>query len=222
MTVHEIRNVSFHGIGEPGEEREPGEHDYWVARDAFLAFLDECAGRPDLRLSFDDGNASDLLIGLPALVERGLTADFFPIAERLGTPGNLDEDGLRELVAAGMTVGTHGAGHRKWTSVSDQELTEELETARAAISEASGRPVEKAACPFGDYDRRVLRRLRALNYRTVFTSDRRPARTDQWLQARYSVRADDSLETFRASVFAPRGVGRRVRDSAVATVKTWR
>ena len=223
MAAHEIiRNVSFHGIGTPGPEREPGEHDYWVRRDLFLRVLDECGGQADVRLSFDDGNASDAEIALPALVERGLTADFFPVAGRLGTPGNLDTAGVRELVAAGMGVGTHGSLHRRWTEVSPRELAEELEVARTTIAEAAGRTVEYAACPFGAYDRRVLRRLRVLGYRTVFTSDRRPARDGQWLQARYSVRADDTPATFRTTVFTPRGVGRQLRDSGVGTVKAWR
>lgn len=222
MAAQEIRNVSFHGVGDPGPEREPGEHRYWVAVDLFFRVLDECAERGDVRISFDDGNASDVAIALPALVERGLVADFFPIAGRLGTRGNLDADGVRALVEAGMPVGTHGLAHRAWTSTTAEELTEELETARARIAEATGRPVDRAACPFGAYDRRVLRRLRDLGYRRVFTSDRRPAREEEWCQARYSVRARDTMESLRDDVFALRGLGRRTRDLAVGTVKAWR
>ena len=117
----ELRHVAFHGVGTPGPEREPGEHDYWVTTDEFLRILDECVGRPGARISFDDGNASDVETALPALVERGLTAAFFPVAERIGTPGNVDRDGLRALVAAGMTVVTHGAGHRAWPTLPDAD-----------------------------------------------------------------------------------------------------
>jgi peptidoglycan/xylan/chitin deacetylase (PgdA/CDA1 family) len=222
MTARRIRNISFHGIGVPAEEREPGEHRYWVTVDSFLRVLDECVQRTGVRVSFDDGNASDVAIALPALVERGLTADFFPVAERIGTPGNVDQDGLRELAAAGMTVGSHGAVHQPWTTASDAELVRELETARAVIAEASGHEVDTAACPFGAYDRRVLRRLRKAGYRVVFTSDRRPAREGQWCQPRYSVRADDTPESLRSTVFAARGVNGAVRDAAVGTIKAWR
>ncbi|WP_037607064.1 polysaccharide deacetylase family protein [Streptacidiphilus rugosus] len=222
MRSQVIHNVSFHGVGTPGPEREPGEHDYWVSRDSFLRVLDECAARPEVRLSFDDGNESDVAIALPALVERDLKADFFLIAGRIGTPGNISAEGVRALVAAGMGVGSHGQGHRAWPEVPDAELGAELADARIRIAEAAGRPVDTAACPFGAYDRRVLRRLRALGYRRVYTSDRRPAAGDAWLQARFSVLADDTLDSFRAGVLSRRGPGRQLRDAAVGAVKRWR
>ena len=223
MSGTELRNISFHGIGVPeGPEREPGEHRYWVTEQAFLDVLDECAKHPQVRLSFDDGNASDVAIALPALAERGLVADFFPIADRIGDPDSVDEDGLRALVAAGMTVGTHGAGHRPWTSALATHREAELGSARERIAAATGRPVDTAACPFGAYDRTVLKALRAAGYRTVFTSDARPAREGAWLQPRYSVEAGDTAESVRTRMLAPRSASGRVVDRGVLMVKAWR
>ena len=53
-----------------------------------------------MRISFDDGNASDLDIALGALLERGLVGSFFVVAGRIGSRGSLDSDGLRELESA--------------------------------------------------------------------------------------------------------------------------
>ncbi|MFD0630411.1 polysaccharide deacetylase family protein [Catenulispora yoronensis] len=204
MSATELRNISFHGIGVPnGAEREPGEHRYWVTEKTFLDVLDECAKHPQVRLSFDDGNASDVDIALPALVERGLKADFFPIADRIGDGDSVDEQGLRALVAAGMTVGTHGAGHRAWTSALATHHEAELRAARTRISEAAGRPVDTAACPFGAYNRGVLKALRSAGYRTVFTSDARPAFEGSWLQPRYSVEVDDTAASVRERMLTP-------------------
>jgi peptidoglycan/xylan/chitin deacetylase (PgdA/CDA1 family) len=223
MSATDLRNISFHGIGTPdGPEREPGEHRYWVTESAFLRVLDFCAEQPNVRLSFDDGNASDVEIALPALTERGLTADFFPIADRLDTPGSLGLADLRALTAAGMTVGTHGAAHRPWPQALATDRTRELEDARGRIAEGSGRPVDTAACPFGAYDRTVLRALREAGYRTVFTSDARPARSGSWLQPRYSVEADDTPESVRTRMLAPRSAKDRAVDRAVLAVKAWR
>lgn len=217
-----MHNVSFHGIGSPGPEREPGEHDYWVGRDSFLRILDECATHPRVRLSFDDGNESDAAIALPALLERGLTAEFFVLAGRLDTPGNLSAESVRTLIEAGMGVGTHGLGHRQWNRLSPAELPGELEEARDLIAKVAGRPVERAACPFGAYDRRVLHRLRALGYTRVYTSDRRRCAEDDWFQPRFSVRAIDTAASIRAEITAPHDLGRRIRDTAVGAVKRWR
>lgn len=222
MTSRQVHNVSFHGIGRPGAEREPGEHDYWVSRDSFLRILDECATHPEVRLSFDDGNESDAAIALPALLERGLTAEFFVLAGRLDTPGNLATESVRTLAEAGMGIGTHGLGHRPWNGLSPADVPGELQQARNRIAEAAGRPVYRAACPFGAYDRRALSRLRTLGYTRVYTSDRRRCAENDWLQPRFSVRASDTAASVRDEIAAPHHLGRLIRDTAAGAVKRWR
>lgn len=48
----------------------------------FAQVLEAVAKRSDVRISFDDGNASDVEVALPRLVD--LTAEFFLPAEMLG------------------------------------------------------------------------------------------------------------------------------------------
>lgn len=188
---HRTINLTFHGIGTPERALEVGEGDVWVSRARFAAVLDAVAGRPDVRITFDDGNASDLDHALPALRERGLTGTFFVVAGRLGDPGFLDPSGVRTLAAAGMTIGCHGMRHRPWRRLDEDTLHEELVTAKRTLETLLGAPVMEAACPFGSYDRRVLRALKRAGYRRVFTSDRGTARGTDWLQARNTVHRDD-------------------------------
>lgn len=215
-------NVCFHGIGTPAREREPGEAAYWIPPDAFLRILDELAGRPDVRISFDDSNVSDVEVGLPALRERGLSATFFALAGRLGAPGSLGAADLRELVAAGMTIGSHGTDHVPWRGLTPAGVRRELLEAPAVLGEAAGVPVRDAALPLGRYDRTTLGHLRRLGYRSVHTSDRRRAREGAWLQPRYSVRAGDDAGSVRARVLAPPGPQVRLRGAAAGLVKRWR
>jgi peptidoglycan/xylan/chitin deacetylase (PgdA/CDA1 family) len=217
-----IINVCFHGIGTPTLDREPDESRYWVTKTRFYEILDEIATWPPARISFDDGNYSDLKVGLPALVERGLGADFFVLAGRLGQPDSLDPQDVRELHASGMGIGSHGMRHRSWRRMDPRERHEELVTARDRLASITGAPVVGAACPVGAYDRALLRDLRRLGYPRVFTSDRRPAREAAWLQPRYSIRRDDTPETLRASVLARASVVARLRSSAAGLVKRWR
>ncbi|WP_433532658.1 polysaccharide deacetylase family protein [Micromonospora sp. CA-263727] len=221
MSDHRVINILFHGIGTPRRELEPGEDRYWVTVDRFHELLDEVISWPQARLSFDDGNASDLEVGLPALIERQVSATFFIIAGRLGEPGSIDADGVRELRRHGMPVGSHGMWHRPWRGLTPAQATEEFHTARDQLAELTGEPIDQAACPLGRYDRAVLSRLKAAGYRRVFTSDRRPARPNAWLQPRYSVRAEDSAAGLRDIVFGPGPLG-RARSSAVGLVKRWR
>jgi peptidoglycan/xylan/chitin deacetylase (PgdA/CDA1 family) len=217
-----VINVCFHGIGAPRREMEPGEDRYWISNASYRAILDEVLTWPAVRLSFDDGNASDVEIGLPGLVARGLTADFFVLAGRLDKPGSLGADAVRELRGHGMRIGTHGMRHRSWRGMDPGTRHEELVAARDRLAEVAGTGIEEAACPLGRYDRRLLAEMRMLGYRRVYTSDRRPARRDAWLQPRFSVTRDDTPETLRAAALAPQPLARRLRSTTVGVIKRWR
>lgn len=217
-----VVNICFHGIGEPARDLEPGESRYWIGSDLYERILDEIAERDDVRLSFDDGNASDVELGLPGLVRRGLTASFFVLAGRLDRPGSLREDDVRTLRDHGMAVGNHGMRHVSWRGLDGAGAVRELLEARDRISAVAERPVDRAALPLGQYDRRVLARLRAAGYREVCTSDRRPARPGAWLQPRYSVTGTDTIDSLRASVLSPRPARERLAREAVGLVKRWR
>src|SRR5699024_7169464 len=106
------------------------------------------------------------------------------LAGRLGAPGSLGPADLRDLVAAGMTVGSHGMDHVPWRRLTPAGVDRELVDARERLSEAAGAPVLDAALPLGRYDRATLGHLRRLGYRSVHTSDRRRAREGAWLQPR--------------------------------------
>ncbi|MEU4424420.1 polysaccharide deacetylase family protein [Actinoplanes sp. NPDC024001] len=217
-----VINICFHGIGTPQRDLEPGEDRYWISEELFHAVLDEIRGWPAVRISFDDGNTSDVEIGLPALLERGLTADFFVLAARLGKPGSLDEDAVRLLHRSGMTVGTHGMWHRPWRGMDPATSDEELVVARDRLAEVVGAPVDQAACPLGRYDRELIARMRRLGYTRVFTSDRRRARPGAWLQPRYSVRVDDTVGSLRAEALVGPGVLSRWKLEAVGVAKRLR
>lgn len=215
-------NVCFHGIGTPARRLEPGESPYWVDRDTFLAVLDAVATDPRVRISFDDGNASDIEVGLPALLERGLSATFFVLAGRLDRPGSLGTHDVQALAAAGMTIGTHGMDHRPWRGLDPATRHRELEEARRVLAGVVRAPVTEVALPLGRYDRELLGHLRQLGYSAVHTSDRHPAREGAWLQPRFSVRAGDTAASVRSEMLGRQSPGRRAKRALVGTVKRWR
>ncbi|MFI2362298.1 polysaccharide deacetylase family protein [Promicromonospora sp. NPDC019610] len=191
-------NLCFHGIGTPPHDAPAEEAAYWIGTDTFRRVLDVVAVRPDVRLSLDDGNASDVEVALPELVERGRTADFFVIAGRLGHAGSLSAGDVRALRRSGMGVGSHGMHHRVWRRLRPAELREELVLARERLEDVLEEPVRTAACPLGRYDRTTLTALRKLGYTRVYTSDRALARPGSWRQARFSLRATDTADDVAA------------------------
>jgi peptidoglycan/xylan/chitin deacetylase (PgdA/CDA1 family) len=185
-----VTNLTVHGIGEPARELDPGEEETWVSVAQFERVMDAVAGRSDVRITFDDGNASDVEIALPRLVERGLRAEFFVLAGLLGEPGRLDSTGVRELLRAGMRIGSHGWAHRDWRTLDAGQAAEELSAAHHLLGQLTGEPVSRVAIPFGSYDRRVLSRLRRAGVTRAYTSDGGRARPDAWLQPRTSLKRD--------------------------------
>ncbi|HWD06497.1 MAG TPA: polysaccharide deacetylase family protein [Amycolatopsis sp.] len=180
-------NFTIHGIGLPPRALDPGEDERWITVEQFEMLLDVVGPRPDVRLTFDDGNVSDVEIALPRLVERGITGEFFPLAGRVGTRGFVDRAGLRDLVAAGMVVGSHGwdrFGSRRYFD--ERVLQRELDVAPRVLEELSGRPVRRYALP-GRVNRRVLGRLKAAGATRVYAGERGGGR-GEWLQRRVEVR----------------------------------
>lgn len=193
-------NICFHGIGTCRREREEGESRYWISEDRFSEILDVVEEQSHVRLSFDDGNASDMQVALPELSSRGLTATFFAVAGRLDDADSISASDLRQLRAAGMNVGSHGWAHIPWRHLTPSQQHKEFVEARLLLAEASDGDVDEAALPLGRFDRRVLAALRQQGYRTVYSSDRLPARPDAWLQGRFSVTKDDTAATVRAII----------------------
>jgi peptidoglycan/xylan/chitin deacetylase (PgdA/CDA1 family) len=221
-TPPSIVTLNVHGIGSPVRALEPGEGDVWVSVRQFEDVLDTVAGRPDVRLTFDDANESDLSIGLPHLLKRGLTAQFFLCAGLLGRAGRLTHDGVRELVDAGMTLGSHGWTHRDWRTLSGTEVAEEMSQAPQVLAEFSGQPVTEVSIPFGSYDRHVLRRLRAAGVTRAYTSDGGRARPESWLQARNSLKRTCDARWLAEVLDGEPALPRRARNLAARTVKRFR
>jgi peptidoglycan/xylan/chitin deacetylase (PgdA/CDA1 family) len=182
--------LMYHRLGGgPLLGREPGEDSYAVEPEAFEAQLDGLGGaavdpeallaalgagrRPPSRavaLTFDDGNASDHAHALPALGRRGLRAAFFVTPAWTGTPGYLDRPQLRELAAAGMTVGAHGLDHTPLASLPAPRLLPHLTEARRLLEDAVGGAVTTLSLPGGSGNRRVLDAAREAGFTAVFDS----------------------------------------------------
>jgi peptidoglycan/xylan/chitin deacetylase (PgdA/CDA1 family) len=213
--------LNFHGIGIPTRPLTPGEQQVWIHESLFNSVLDRVCRLPSFELTFDDANESDFTVALPALQARGLKARFFVLAGRIGQPGFLSASQLEGLCAAGMTIGTHGMHHRPWAKLDRGELHEELIVARDRLRKMTGSTVDEASCPFGSYNRRVLRSLRGAGYRTVYTSDGVPACSGDWLLPRRSICHGDNAEILLADLSRPLSGPRRIWRQSKLLLKRW-
>jgi peptidoglycan/xylan/chitin deacetylase (PgdA/CDA1 family) len=205
--------LNFHCIGKPRRALDDGEGDVCVDRQQFIEILDAISGRSDVCLTFDDGNRSDVSEALPELVQRGLRAEFFLCPARFGTPGFVDENDVRELQRAGMSLGSHGMDHVQWRGLGESAIEREIVEAKQLLEDAWQAPVETAACPFGAYDRRTLSALRSAGFKRVYTSDGGWANSKDWLVARNTVLRTDSAESIERMLNASGGTRSLVRKA---------
>jgi peptidoglycan/xylan/chitin deacetylase (PgdA/CDA1 family) len=217
-----VVNLTFHGVGPRARTLGAGEQEVWLALPRFLSLLDAIAGQPDVTISFDDGNESDVEHALPALQARGLHASFFLVADRIGKPGFAGAGDVRRLRAAGMSIGCHGMRHRPWRGLDRAALRDELVDARAVLEEILEQPVTTASCPFGAYDRRVLSALRRYGYQRVYTSDGGTAAPGSWLQQRNTVRWWDGGNLLELIGERERVPHSRLARRATLAAKRWR
>jgi peptidoglycan/xylan/chitin deacetylase (PgdA/CDA1 family) len=183
--------LMLHGLGPPPPSISAFEARYWLPEEKFAQIVDLARHTHNqVHLTFDDGNATDIRIALPALRNAGLSASFFIPSSWIGQPGHISEADIRALRAAGMEIGSHGCAHIDWMQIPDQAIAQDVTRSVDRLSSILGEKVETVAVPFGECDLRVLRILRTLGIRRVYTSFRGPCRADAWLVRRHCITAD--------------------------------
>ena len=116
-----------------------------------------------LLLTFDDGPSENSLRVSSLLAERALKAVFFLQGERAAE----HPERVRELIAAGHRIGSHGLRHVRHGRLSPARVTLELTQARQLLEHLSGQSVPWFRPPYGDYDEQSLRDLAAIGYTKV-------------------------------------------------------
>ncbi len=183
--------LCFHGVGKQHCFVTPEEAPYWISVEKFIRILDQVSSFPNAEprivLTFDDGNASDFKFALPELSKRGLTAIFFLCAGHVGKKGYLDIAMIRDLLDAGMKIGSQGMDHRDWRTLDPLALKAELVDARRKLEDITQRPVSTVAIPFGSYDRHVLKHLTMEPWESIYTTDRGLARSKSMIKPRETI-----------------------------------
>ena len=128
-------------------------------------------GIPDrIAITFDDALASVAEEGLPLLARRGLVAAVFVVTGRVGgdnawpgqpaaIPGmsTMGWGELEALAEAGWEIGSHSTTHANLTTLTDDQIDDEIGLAHATITERLGRAPEVFAYPYGASNPKVTR-----------------------------------------------------------------
>ena len=211
--------LMLHGLGPPPPGISEFEARYWLPAERFAQMVDLMRHTHNqVHFTFDDGNATDVRIALPALRDAGLSASFFIPSDHIGQAGYVGEGDIRALRAAGMGIGSHGCAHISWTLAPDETIAQDVTRSIGRLSSILGERVETVAVPFGECDLRVLRVLRGLGIRRVYTSFRGPCRADARLVRRDCITADMPDASIRELLTKHY----TAIDSAVSFLREWK
>jgi peptidoglycan/xylan/chitin deacetylase (PgdA/CDA1 family) len=190
------------------------------------------AGEDAVALTFDDGYRNFATTAWPRLRDADLPATLFVVTGRTGldnrwdgrgapTPAFelLDWDGLAEVAAQGVTLGSHSRSHPRLPGVGDDALVAEVAGSADDLEARTGIRPTAFCYPYGRVDDRVATAV-ADRYRYACTTELRPLSTGDRrerlprLDAFY-LRAPGRLEAWGARRFRwhlqARALVRRVR-----------
>lgn len=227
--MRRVAVLMYHRLGAGAiAGREIGEEIYAVTPSLFEAHLETVAsvgvpvlGFEDLlgalssaqsreggvAITFDDGNATDHTVALPALNRRGWSAISFVVPAWLGQPGYLDWQQVRELKAGGMTVGAHGFDHTLLGTLDEDGIRAQLRKAADALEAGLGERPRSISLPGGSGGERAVRIAQEEGFELVATSVPRVAQPARGLAPtpRFAIRRDDSPVVVRALALQHRG-----------------
>lgn len=110
-----------------------------------------------LALSFDDGYKNNYSVVLPLLQKYTAKASFFVINKDLGDALHMNEAEIKELLAAGMELGSHTYSHNPLAKIDEKYLVWEFDTSRFWLKKKfDGYIVRTLAYPNGSYNDRVI------------------------------------------------------------------
>ena len=167
-----------------------------------------------IAVTFDDGFRDVHEHAMPILQEYAIPSTMFAVAERLGrtnewmdrrtfpTRGIVSDKQLRELDAAGMSIGSHTLTHPRMIDLSPPEAAREARDSRLRLEDIIGKPVRHFAYPYGLYNAAVKQAVRAAGYAAAVTtrSGFNSPESDLFELRRIDVVGTDSLEQFQRKI----------------------
>jgi peptidoglycan/xylan/chitin deacetylase (PgdA/CDA1 family) len=168
----------------------------FAARD--LSALDVTSNGRSVILTFDDGLVSHYDLAFPALLEHALTATFFVTTSLVESPGYVTWSQLREMSAAGMTIGSHGREHIDYTGLPPVSAEGELRSSRMALEDHLGKPASSFSAPYGFLNDSLTRAAQRAGFRWICSSHPWPADGGTVVIPRLAIYCDTDLARFSA------------------------
>jgi peptidoglycan/xylan/chitin deacetylase (PgdA/CDA1 family) len=161
--------------------------------------IDRYSQQKQVILTFDDGEINNFIHALPILKRLKLKAYFFVIVDRIGKPGYMGWDELRQMQEAGTIIGSHSMTHPILTDLTDDRVEYELYNSLKILVNHLGDRVNTLSIPRGFCNDKVMQIAYASGYRHVFISER-PANLESDCWERTAVKSSWNIQRFEKAI----------------------
>jgi peptidoglycan/xylan/chitin deacetylase (PgdA/CDA1 family) len=122
-------------------------------------------------ITFDDGYEGNYVYALPLLKKYGFKATFFITTGWVGKNRLMNWEQVRQLLHAGMEIGSHTKNHVLLGNCDEKTIQGELEASKNDFTSVLGIQVRSLSFPSGSYSSTVLAIARKLGYQSLVSSD---------------------------------------------------
>ena len=209
-----LRVLLYHSIDLQGDQYDLWKLDRNTFRDhldylisiksKFYSLLDLIESIPEngAVITFDDGLVDTFEVAAPELLKRKIPFSIFVTSSfiQAGHPEYLSEEMLIELSKNPLvSIGSHGVTHKKFSSLSEQEIIYELQASKGYLEELLNKEIKAFSYPHGDYCESIKPALQNLGYSIAFSSNFGANAVDQdkFLLNRTEIWNTDKLKIFQ-------------------------
>ncbi len=170
-------------------------------------------------LTFDDGEMNNFIKALPILKNLAFPAYFFIIVKRVGKPGYMGWEQIKELHHQGMAIGSHGLSHEILTDLKDTQIEEELTASKRTLENNLGFPIEALSIPRGFCNKKIIDMAHYAGYKYIFVSYQYTYLNENCFN-RIAVKSRWDIKRFDMAIKGYIPVQERVSSFVILTAKT--
>ena len=131
-----------------------------------------------IAITFDDGYLNNYTYAFPILKKYAATATFYIIPDAIashgytgGTAKHMNDSQIKEMVKAGMRIGSHTMSHCDLTSIREEDYQRELAESKRLLEQRFKTHIESIAYPYGLYNEKIVNLVKEYGYKEGVTAN---------------------------------------------------
>ena len=123
-------------------------------------------------LQFDDGYEDNYTYAYPILKKNNFSAMVFLVSDKIGTPGFLNWDEIKEMEKDNFLAGAHTRHHVYLPGVSLPQAQDEIAGSKKIIEDHLGHSIDYFCYPTGGFTADIKRMVKEAGYKAAVTTNR--------------------------------------------------